>query len=222
MSQAGSPHPEPSIAIAGGGIIGMSIAWRLAQSGWQVTVFDQGAIGREASWAGAGMLSVGGEIEGASPLATIAIESRGLYREFVRELEHSSGLTIDYQECGALDLAYSRDELEGLELRAEAQARLGISSKPLSPAHVATFWPRVRRGLTGARFYPADGIVNPREVMAALEVACRAAGVSLLPHCPVSRIAPSGTDVKVHIPRRRSKLSDSSYRSGRMEQQHRC
>lgn len=200
MSQAGSPHPEPSIAIAGGGIIGMSAAWRLAQSGWQVTVFDKGPMGGEASSAGAGMLSPGGEIEGASALATLAIESRQLYREFVRELEHCSGFTIDYQECGALDVAYSREEHEALELRASAQAAAGILSKPLTPTHVTTFWPRVRGGLAGARFYPADAIVNPREVMGALELACRDAGVSILPHCPVSRVAISGTDVKIQIP----------------------
>ncbi len=199
MSQPGSPSAEPSIAIVGGGIIGMSIAWRLAQSGWQVAVFDKGAIGREASWAGAGMLSPGGEIERSSPLATMAIESRRLYGEFVRELEQVSGVTIDYQECGALDVAYSREELEALELRANAQADLGILSKPLTPAHVATFWPRVRGGLVGARFYPADAIVNPREVMPALELACREAGVSILPHCPVSRVDVCSTAATVQF-----------------------
>ncbi len=200
MSQAGSPQSEPSIAIVGGGIIGMSTAWRLAQHGWNVSIFDKGPIGGEASWAGAGMLSPGGEIEGASALATLAIESRRLYREFVRKLEHCSGLTIDYQECGALDVAYAHEEFEALELRADAQAAAGILSKPLTPAHVATFWPRVRGGLAGARFYPADAIVNPREVMPALEKACRDAGVSILPHCPVSRVEISSSEARVHVP----------------------
>src|SRR5581483_7835122 len=99
-----SGPPELSIAVIGGGIIGMSIAWRLAQRGWEVTLFEKRSLGSEASWAGAGMLSPGGEIESWSPLATLAIESRQLYASFVRELENVSGLAIDYQECGGLDL----------------------------------------------------------------------------------------------------------------------
>ena len=144
------------------------------------------------------MLSPGGEIEGPSALSTLAIESRQLYREFVRELEDVSGRTVDYQECGALDLAYSGEELETLEARAAAQSVLGIASKPLTPKYVSTFWPRVRQDeLVGARFYPGDALVDPRDVIAALELACLRAGVSIRPHCPVSRVDVSGPFPKV-------------------------
>jgi glycine oxidase len=198
VSQTGPPKSESSIAIAGGGIIGLSIAWRLAQSGWHVDVFDQGEIGGEASWAAAGMLSPGGEFEGPSDLAVLAIESRRMYSGFVRELEQASGLSIDYQECGALDLAYSSEELESLELRATSQADLGILSKPLTAEQVSVFWPRVRtEHLTGARFYPEDAVVNPREIVSALAAACRALTVSLVPHCRITRIDVSDRAVGV-------------------------
>ncbi len=198
MSRGGFTDTENGIAVVGGGIIGMSIAWRLAQAGWSVTVFDKGAVGGEASWAGAGMLSPGGEIEVPSTLATLTIESRRMYREFVRELENASGMVIDYQECGAVDLAYSDEQLQALEVRSAAQVVLGIASKPLLPSQVSTFWPRLRASdLAGARFYPDDAIVNPREVMAALEITVRRLGVSIVPHCPVSRIEISGTHAAV-------------------------
>ena len=88
---------------------------------------------------------------------------------FVRELERESGLAIDFQELGAIDLAYSAEELSALEARAAKQAAMGIASQPVAPARVAAFWPRVRgEGLVGARFYPGDGLVNPREVVTAL------------------------------------------------------
>ncbi len=182
-----------SLAIAGGGIIGMSIAWRLAQQGWSVTVFDKGSIGGEASWAGAGMLAPGGEVEAASRLASLSIASRQLYPSFVHELERVSGCRIDYQECGSLDLAYSLEELETLETRACRQMEIGISSKPVTAAHVSTFWPRVRiNDLVGARFYPGDAIVNPRELVAALARACEALGVVVLENCPVLSAAIKG------------------------------
>jgi glycine oxidase len=178
-----------SIAIVGAGIIGLSAAWRLAQAGWQVTVFDQGAIGGEASWAGAGMLAPGGEIDGHSQLATLALESCGLYPAFIRELQTVSGVEIDYQQCGALELAYSEAELDALTDKAARQADLGIVSKAIALTRIRQFWPRVRvEGLAGARFYPGDSLVNPRQVVHALRMICESAGVSLYPNCPVTKI----------------------------------
>jgi glycine oxidase len=187
-----------SIAVAGGGIVGLSTAWRLAQRGFRVTVFDQGAMGTEASWAGAGMLAPGGEIDSPSPLATMAIQARHLYPAFVRELVQSSGLAIDFQELGAIDLAYSLEEWASLEARAAAQAALGIQSKLVNPANVALFWPRVRgEGLVGARFYPGDGLVNPREVVTALCAACRNLGVRLVENCPVLQVLDRANEVEI-------------------------
>ena len=182
-------HGVSTLAVVGGGIIGLSIAWRMAQRGWGVFVYDRFTAGAESSWAGAGMLAPGGEVDEDSELASLAIESRGLYTSFVRELEHDSQLEIDYQECGALDLAYSGDEMASLEARATVQASLGISSKLLTSDQVQTFWPRVRSaGLAGARFYGGDGIVNPRDVVAALVKVCRGLGVSIVQNSAVERI----------------------------------
>jgi glycine oxidase len=188
----------PSIAIAGGGIIGLSTAWRLAQRGFRVTVFDQSTMGGEASWAGAGMLALGGEIDEPSDLATLAIESRRLYPAFVRELVETSGLAIDFQELGAIDLAYSVEELAALEARAARQLAIGIESEPVLPARVAASWPRVRtQRLVGARFYPGDGVVNPREVVVALCALCRNLGVRLLQHCAVQRVSERNNCVEI-------------------------
>jgi glycine oxidase len=182
-SGASAPH-KSSIAIAGGGIIGLSIAWRLAQSGWRVTVFDQSSMGSEASWAGAGMLAPGGEFDAPSRLTELALQSRREYRAFVRELEADSAASIDFQECGALDVAFSLAELEALHGRAQQQSALGIPSKPLEPSQVSAFWPRIRKeNLAGARFYPDDAIVNPRDIISALKIACEKRGVRMEEHC---------------------------------------
>jgi len=201
LSQAEPGKRDTAIAIVGAGVIGMSAAWRLAQSGWQVTVYEQGSYSAEASWAGAGMLAPGGEIEAPSPLAAFAIESRQLYAQFVRELEQASGLKIDYGECGALDLAYSPEELAALDGKASRQEALGIPSKAVPATHVSQFWPRVRvEGLVGARFYPGDGIVDPRDLLAALRIACEKLGASFKLNCPVTGAELSGDSILVHTP----------------------
>jgi glycine oxidase len=104
----------------------------------------------------------------------------------VRELEEASGLAIDLQEAGALDVAYSAAEWDALEARAARQAVLGIYSKAMELGKVPVFWPRVNTdGLYGARFYPNDAVVNPREVVSALCVACGKLGVELWSSCAV-------------------------------------
>jgi glycine oxidase len=152
--------------VVGGGIIGMSIAWRLAQRGLRVEVFDAGLIGGEASWAGAGMLAPGGEVDGPSRLASLTVESLKLYPDFVRELEAESCCEIDFAQCGAIE--WTSDDR-----RAQSQAALGIRSERLNGREV---------------FYPDDAVVDPRDVVRALRVACERRGVRLCENSPVSRI----------------------------------
>ena len=189
---------QPSVAIAGGGLIGLSIAWRLAQLGFRVTIFEKGAIGSEASWAGAGMLAPGGEVDAPSALADLAIESRSLYAAFVRELEDSTRLAIDYQERGGLDLAYSDEEWAALQTRAERQTQLGLHAKPLTAEQITTFWPRVNPAdLAGGVFYPGDGIVDPRELVVALSAACRSLEVVVQLNEAVKAARPGSSGVAV-------------------------
>lgn len=170
-------EPKRPVVVVGAGIIGLSIAWRAAQRGFRVTVFDKGRLGGEASWAGAGMLAPGGEAEEACEFTSLLLESRRMYPAFVREL----GGGIDYQECGALDVAYSAEELAALETRAARQQAAGISSHVVTSEEVREKWPLVSRdGLAGARFYPEDAIVNPRDVVARLAERCRELEVDLV------------------------------------------
>ncbi|MDQ6663415.1 MAG: FAD-dependent oxidoreductase, partial [Acidobacteriota bacterium] len=174
-----------------GGIIGMSIAWRLARRRLQVMVLDTGAIGGEASWAGAGMLAPGGEIEQRSAWSDFALESLQLYPAFVEELESESGLKIDFRHSGAQDLAFNEAEWDELTARAARQSALGIASSPIPGEQ--------------ALFYPGDAIVDPRDVVQSLRCACLARGVEIREHEAVTRVEAhrSGQDVDVHSARGR-------------------
>ena len=187
-----------SVAIAGGGLIGLSIAWYLARRDVEVTIFEHGKIGSEASWAGAGMLAPGGEVDELSLFGRLAIDSRALYADFVHELERETGLPIDFQECGALELAYTPEEWRALESRAALQREIGIRNKPVNTSQIPTFWPRLRKeDLAGAFFYPGDAIVNPRELVAALEAACRKRGMRIVQNCDVRSVEVNGNEAIV-------------------------
>ena len=170
---------QPDVIIVGAGIIGGSIAWRLAQQGFEAQLIDAGTMGGEASWAGAGMLAPGGELGARASWAASALESMALYPDFIAALEEESGVSIDFQCQGAIELAASAADLEELEARAEAQQTLGIRSSKLTEGEVPGMLPVAMSGMAGARFYPDDAAVDPRDVMQALRSACTRRGVQI-------------------------------------------
>ena len=176
------PSPTADVAVIGAGIIGASIAWRLAQAGCKVTILEAGSLGGEASWAGAGMLAPGGEIVSRSAWADFALESLGLYCGFVEELQRESDRPIDYQQRGAVEVAFTSDEWEHLQARAAAQSGIGIVSESVDAAGVRELIPMFQREFAGARYFPADALVDPRDVMSALRSACTSRGVEIHEH----------------------------------------
>jgi len=170
---------SPDTIVIGGGIIGASIAWKLALAGLRVTIVDAGSVGGEASWAGAGMLAPGGEIVSREPWLDLALESMRMYPGFVDELQAVSGATIDYRVCGGIDAAFDDDEWQALSSRAEQQRALGIQSTILDRQSLRDLIPLCDREYAGALLYPDDTLVDPRDVMRALTIACRAARVEI-------------------------------------------
>jgi glycine oxidase len=77
---------SPDAIVIGAGIIGASIAWKLARAGLRVSILDAGTMGAEASWAGAGMLAPGGEVETRDIWLDLALESLQMYPDYVKEL----------------------------------------------------------------------------------------------------------------------------------------
>lgn len=188
-------NQRKSVAVIGGGIIGATTARRLAHCGFDVTIYEKGKLGSESSWAGAGMLSPG-EMDEPFEHAQLFLDSRKLYRAFVKELTEATGVTIDYRECGAIDLAYSGEEWDKIRERAAKQQALAIRSRQITPDQVRIFSPHVRvEGLRGALFYPGDAIVDPRNIMAALKIACAQSGVDLREDSPVTAITIENDDV---------------------------
>jgi glycine oxidase len=181
------------VIVAGAGIIGSSIAWRLAQGGVRVALLDAGRMGGEASSAGAGMLAPGGEIEARSPWNDFALESLLLYPDFVAELRSETGCPIDFQALGAVELALSEEECKALEARGRLQASLGIPSVPLTPQEITARFPVA----AGGRFYPQDSQVDPRDMMHALRSACLKRGVAIREGMRVREMRPASGSVEV-------------------------
>src|SRR6266567_3701156 len=93
----------PDVVVIGGGAIGCSVAYYLARAGARVEVVERGAIGREASWASAGMLgSTAGA--GGDPLSAYYSAGAALFPEFAASIREETGIDIGYWRCGSLRL----------------------------------------------------------------------------------------------------------------------
>ncbi|HEX6467132.1 MAG TPA: glycine oxidase ThiO [Terriglobales bacterium] len=122
--------------IVGGGIIGLSLSLALRRAGYSVLVLDRAEPGREASYAAAGMLAAIDHDAGC--VLQLAQASAALYPEFVRELEDSSGIHVDFQQGRALTIAgapgvgpeaaeLSSDDVKQLEPEVEPYGRAWCS-----------------------------------------------------------------------------------------------
>jgi glycine oxidase len=186
------------VIIAGGGVIGASIAWRLARNRSRVLLLDAAAkIGSEASSAAAGMLAPGGEFDQASPLLGLAIASLANYDAFVEALEADSGLPIEFHRTSAVQIALTSTDLESLSARAASQRAVGIPSTVLTGDELRALVPLVRPDAIGAIHYNSEAIVDPAALMAALHAACLSRGVAIRPDSHVTQIMADTTAVRV-------------------------
>lgn len=176
------------VIVVGAGIIGASTAWRLAQAGMRVVLVERGEMGREASWAGAGMLAPAGEASDSTDDTLFMLESLAMYPDFVAELREESGCAIDLRREGALELAFTPEEEEALDPRAAWLDSLGIPSTRLTPGEVRVLAPLAATPLA-ARFYAGDALVDPRQVVQALRQACLRRKVVIREQTAVLRIS---------------------------------
>jgi glycine oxidase len=177
------------VAIAGAGVIGLSIAWRLASRGLAVAVFERAAAGAGASLAATGMLAAAAEHEpGCHDLLALALESQRQWPQFRAALEAQSGLAIDFRADGTLVVALGRDEVERLRFRHDLHKRCGLATRWLGGSEVRALEPALRPSVAAGLHCADDHQVDPRLVMASLRKACLAAGVRLFEHCAVTGV----------------------------------
>jgi glycine oxidase len=185
------------VIIVGGGVIGASIAWRLARNHLRVLLVDARAIGSEASTAAAGMLAPGGEFDQPSPMLDCAISSLARYQDFVAEIEADSGLPIEFHRRGAIQIALTHTELESLTARAAFQRSAGIPSTVLTKEQLRALAPLAISDAIGAVHYTNEAIVDPAGLMTALRAACIARGVTIEEQSPIKSISATDSDVQV-------------------------
>ena len=200
---------RPKTVIIGAGVMGLGIAWRLAQAGCSVAVYDRGEAGRGASWAAAGMLAAAVETEpGEEALLALTLESQRMWPYFAHELEAVSGISVGYRDEGTIVVALTRDDAEQLRFTFDFQKSLGLDLEWLSGAEARRREPHLRPGISGAVFSPRDHQVDNRRLARALAEAARKAGAVLYEHDPVREVEITGGRITAAVTEHRREPAD--------------
>ncbi|HEX4259295.1 MAG TPA: glycine oxidase ThiO [Streptosporangiaceae bacterium] len=175
------------VFIAGGGVIGLSIAWRARQAGFDVTVADPDP-GQGASHAAAGMLTPVSEAAYTEKeLFGLGAASLARYPAFAAELTEASGRPTGFRLTGTLQVGYDHDDLAVIDELRELHDSLGVPGQWLTGRECRRLEPMLDPAVRGGLLAEADGSVDPRLLTQALLAAVERAGVRMI-RLPVTRI----------------------------------
>lgn len=167
------------VAVVGAGLIGLSIAFELAERGASVRVFDRDEPARAASWAGAGMLAPYTENARDEAMTALCAASLDLYPRFVQRVEAASGIDSHLRLEGILLAAFGDDGLARAERRADELRARGVRCDVLDRDAALAAEPWLSPRLSGALLVRGEGYVDNRRLGRALTAACAARGASV-------------------------------------------
>lgn len=165
--------------VIGGGIIGCSVAWRLAQDGRQVALLERGRVGGEASSAAGGIFIPEAEPDLSPDLLRFWDTSNRMYPSFVEEVRAATGEAFEFRVNGRLVVAFDEEDVARLRRRFELQEPSGIRAEWLSGADARAAEPALSPEVQAAIFFPDHGLVDNPRLTHALGTAVRRAGGDL-------------------------------------------
>lgn len=178
------------IVIIGGGVVGVSVAYHLAQRGKvDVTVLERRALTEGSTWHAAGLV---GQLRSSSSLTQLMQKSVQTYQT----LESVTGYATGWHGVGGLRVASSPQRWEELQRVYTQGKSYGFDIHLVDPAEAKRIFPLLNTdGVYGATWTPTDGYVDPSQLTFSFAAGARAAGVRIVQQCRVSRVERAGRRV---------------------------
>jgi glycine oxidase len=175
------------VIVIGGGIIGCTVAWRLAREGARVTIIERSEPGAEASSAAAGQLvPEAGRYGGNDALLDHWLAALRMYPDYVASIQEATGMSFEYRTVGRLAVAYDDDDLEELQAHHSLQQVSGVRSELWTARQLLEAEPALTQNVRGALLFPDHGIVDNRRLTRCVAIAAQRRGVQLRTGKPVS------------------------------------
>ncbi len=169
---------HPDVIVIGGGLMGCSVAYRLAKDGAQVLVLERSIPGAEASSAAAGILGPTMESFENALALQLGRRSRELHAELADELDELFGVDVGFRRCGVVKLALDEEELAALDRQASSLRLHGIRCDRWSPEELIEEEPAASPMALGALSISEDAQVEPKKLLSAVALGAERDGVA--------------------------------------------
>ncbi len=182
------------VVVIGGGVVGTSIAFHLAERGVSdVVVLERRRLTDGSTWHAAGLV---GQLRTSSSLTQLMQRSVATYET----LEQRTGYATGWRGVGSLRIASSADRWTEIKRLATTGRSFGFDVHLTTPAEAAELFPLLDlTGVHGATWIPSDGYVDPNQLTHAFATGARAAGVRIVQQCRVTGIERTGRRVTAAI-----------------------
>lgn len=171
--------------VVGGGVVGLSVSRELALRGLGVTLLERDVVGGHtlgaATGASLGVLS--SPTTAKSPFQRLRVLGHQAYPALARALQEETGLDIGYQVPGSLHL---QTTLPPVSVREKVERRYrvpGIEARWVNEDELRELLPELAREaepvFRGALYLSGEAIVHPPDLVRALHLACKRAGVHI-------------------------------------------
>ncbi|MFI1158814.1 NAD(P)/FAD-dependent oxidoreductase [Streptomyces sioyaensis] len=191
MSSSSRPVPSTAdVVIIGGGVMGTSIAFHLAEAGVRrIVVIERGELG-----SGSSGKPIGGVRAQFSDPLNIALGSRSL--RAWRDFGQRPGVDVRLDEVGYLFLLTSAEQAADFETCIRVQNELGVPSRMIGPREAQLLCPYVSTdGLVAAAYSPDDGHARPGLAVQGYARAAARAGAVFATHTAVTGLDTTGDRV---------------------------
>ena len=185
------------VLIVGGGVIGLSIARELSLRGVRgITIVDRGRLGREASWAAAGMLAPNIETDSTEDFHRFGCESLELYPALADALLEETGIDIELDRAGTLCVALNEEESLALDKIYFQQRERDVQIEYLSGKALHELDALISPAARGGLFYPGDWQVENRKLLDALQEFVRRNGIRVIENLEITDLTTDGDRVR--------------------------
>ena len=181
------------IAVVGGGIVGASCAYFLADRAARVLLLESGRIGREASGVNAGGVR---QQARALPEMPLALRSLGLWPEMDKRLD----ARVQYDRCGDLRIVETDADVEKVRAIAARERDAGLSLEWVEGQALRSLVPALSSRVLGGTFCATGGQANPLLVAPTFGKRARDLGAIVWEGCAVTWLRRDGAGFVLETP----------------------
>jgi len=178
------------VVIIGGGVIGCSVAYHLAQKGWkEIILLERKQLTSGTTWHAAGLIA---QLRATANMTKLAKYSQELYGN----LEKETGVATGFKRCGSITVALTEERKEEIFRQAAMARAFGVDVEEISPSEVKNKYEHLNiDGVKAGVWLPKDGQGDPGNIALALAKGARNKGVDIFENTSVTGLITKGRRV---------------------------